>query len=386
MRSRVVLSSVLLSLVGLTAVSCGENAPPKPAAEGAGVSMSAGSTRTPINASAAPLSNAPVSNAPAPQVEAPPAPPADATTTLMVQDFTGPVHVQEATRAKQEMLRSSGLKAWYVVHQEDRSTLFHGYYKSPNDTTARRDRELIASLHDRLGNNLFRSVVAVPVDAPDPNAPSEWNLANLRKDKSDTRHYYTLQIAAYKDTVERKQAAIESVKAARAQGVEAYYFHGPTASLVCIGCWSIDAIKRDTENRAQMNNANPDQQLLVVTGLPLTKQQESRFMKEAERKNMKVVAPEVIVTDRSLKAAMEQYPYHLINGNEEFDKVTHKPIPRPSLLVLVPPRESSPLTGDGTTTVSAPPPSNNEAIRSIEPAKPTYTPGSGRLRSLDGKK
>ena len=67
------------------------------------------------------------------------------------------------------------------------------------------------------------SSLIVPIDSPDPVAPPEWNLANAKG-------YWSLQIAAYKDSPKRKEAAVEAVREARKNGVEAYYYHGETTS------------------------------------------------------------------------------------------------------------------------------------------------------------
>src|SRR5262249_41018415 len=154
-------------------------------------------------------------NNPAPKAapQASPVPPKDAQFTLYCDDYTGPSHVLLANRAKSELASSSGMRGWYIIHQEDHSTLFYGYYKDPADAGAHRDRAAIVALHDSFGNAVFRNVLLVPVDAPDPVAPPEWNLANLRKGEDDTKHFWTIQIGAYQGSPQRKQAAVEAVKA-----------------------------------------------------------------------------------------------------------------------------------------------------------------------------
>ena len=63
----------------------------------------------------------------------------------------------------------------------------------------------IQSMADQSGNPLFPHSFFVEVTTPDPQAPAEWNLANANG-------YWSLQIAAYKDSPKRKQYAVEAVR------------------------------------------------------------------------------------------------------------------------------------------------------------------------------
>jgi hypothetical protein len=207
--------------------------------------------RKPINASAAGRNDVP---------------PKDAQYTLYCADYVGPSHVEAANRAKQELAELSGMRGWYIIHQEDRSSLFYGYYRDVEEAAIKRDRAAIEGLEDRRGNKAVRAAMPVSVDAPDPIAPPEWNLLNARNGELDTKHYWTLQIAAYQGSPERKQYAVEAVKAARQQGVQAYYYHGPSVSSVCIGVWPFEALSRPDDESVKPDGRNPNGQLMITSG------------------------------------------------------------------------------------------------------------------------
>ena len=112
------------------------------------------------------------------------------------------------------------LHDWYLVHNEDESILCYGYYGEMTDAKAKADKKKIEGLLGVNGEPLFSGLVFQPVGSPDPDSPPEWNLANVPASK-----YWSLQVAAFRGFPERKKYAVEAVREARAQGVEAYYFH-----------------------------------------------------------------------------------------------------------------------------------------------------------------
>ncbi|MBC8106063.1 MAG: hypothetical protein H7Z14_05700 [Anaerolineae bacterium] len=313
-------------------------------------------------------------------------PPKDAQFTLYCADYTGPSHVEIANRAKQDLSASSGLRSWYVIHQEDRSTLFHGYYKEMDDAGLKRDRATIEALQDQRGNRLVRSAVSVPVDAPDPIAPPEWNLANVRHGELDARHYWTLQIGAYKDDPRRKQAAIEAVRAARQSGIEAFYYHGETISSVCVGVWPEESLRiegmkvvpggRDMQSGGAVGAAStdPDQQFLVAPGMNIP----DKMKAAAGKRGMGVAQPKVTIVDPTMLQVKERFREHAVNGLVELmtDEKGQR-VPRPSLFVQIPVGGPSGSTFDPPT-----PPPPAEAVRQLQPETQAPASGGGRLKSI----
>ncbi|HMB95099.1 MAG TPA: hypothetical protein VKK61_03590, partial [Tepidisphaeraceae bacterium] len=253
--------------------------------------------------------------------------------TIFCARIDGDLHVERANKLKNDLIAATGMKDWYVIHDNAQSLLYYGYYRTISDandaaetTRAQNDRKKIDLMADKMGDRPFHGALFVALDAPDPSAPPQWNLVNALG-------AYSLQIAVYKDNPQRKEAAVETVREARAQGVEAYYYHGETSSLVCIGAWPESAVRINDANSAQGND--PEQPVMV---LPQTKDPEldHAFEQSAEQANVRVVKPSVEILDPTLKAAMEKYPYNamngmytrrMVNGIEQYDSSLLVPIP-----------------------------------------------------------
>src|SRR5262249_14709635 len=53
-----------------------------------------------------------------------PAPPKDAQWTIYCFTIKGADHVPQANRMKDDLMRTTNLRGWYVVHQEEHSVLY----------------------------------------------------------------------------------------------------------------------------------------------------------------------------------------------------------------------------------------------------------------------
>lgn len=278
--------------------------------------------------------------------------PAGARYTLFCDAFSGPDHVQRAAEIKKLLTTHSKLKDWYVIHQEGQSSLYHGYYRefdvrvegdaaSKKDAArAQRDRETLEMIPNPNATNrkLFPRSMFVPLDAPDPTAPPEWNLTNAPG-------YWTVQIAAYTGP-DRKQAAVESVRGARQMNVPAFYYHGETVSSVCIGNWPDSAVKRQQAANAE---AVEGQDIVVnVSDEELPDSVKGRV--GTDGRPLRVLQPKLEILDGSLKATLAQYPDHATDGavdmRQGIDKATGRKVmvPRRSLLVTIP-RDAKALAG-----------------------------------------
>lgn len=311
--------------------------------------------------------------APPTDPNAAPLPPKDARWTLYCQAIHGPDHVDRAKAIKTRLVEASPLKDWYVIHQESESILYYGFYRSINDPKdkresdrAQRDRKaIVESVQDTQGNAMFAQCFFVEAASPDPAAPPEWDLRNADG-------YWSVEIGVYKDSPQRKQAAVEAVRAARNEGVPAYYFHGPTASSVCIGNWPRDAVREQEESAAVA--ADPTQDVLILPqpiNIPGNVE-----IRNTEGQRVKAMAPRIEPVDPSLVATIAKYPSHAVNGEVTVDHVpdpaTGKttPAPKPSLLVRIP------KEGPSLLRQNQPPPTL------VGPASPSDRPGAGRLRSI----
>jgi hypothetical protein len=78
----------------------------------------------------------------------------------------------------------------------------------------------------------FLEARLVPMPTADVGPP-EWHVKHCAGP-------YTLEVAEFYNERrfnERKQAAVETCRLLREKGYEAYYWHGPQRSSVCVGAW-----------------------------------------------------------------------------------------------------------------------------------------------------
>jgi len=268
-----------------------------------------------------------------------PVPPPGAMFTMFCTAFSGPTHIADAMQAKQYLIRRTGLKDWYVLHSQEESDLYYGFYTTYDDTSrtaeytrAQEDHAKVASLVNEMGDKLFSMVLFVPINLPDPPAPKEWDLAN-------NPGYWTLQIGIYRDSPQRKQAAVDAVREARAEGIEAYYQHGPVSSGVFIGSWPKEAANiPDTSAPSE----DPHQPVLVLSGPVAGADGDNFYNKDGVK--MHVVMPKVEIFDPNLKATIDKYQYTYVNGEVVGRKSERhpEPVPYPSLLIKVPHEDVTP--------------------------------------------
>jgi hypothetical protein len=317
-----------------------------------------------------------------------PIPPADAQWTIYCTNITGPNHVRQAKSLRVDLVHQTGMRDWYVVQGDTESKLFYGFYRSVETAVdpkeAKRvhgDLHAIQGFAGASGEHPFARAGIVQIVPPDPDGPADWNLVNLNRGKTPddpSRAYYTLQVAAFRDSPERKQAAVDAVREFRKRGVEAYYHHGDTVSEVCIGAWPRSAMKEEGGGGGEGTNSD---QPVVVFNTPLSPSAISKI-EESNGGNVKVVAPPHLEpVDPSLKRMMDQYPDLYVNGDTHINKVRNPVtnqvdmVPDRSLIVQVPESKQS-LIDDAppVPTIAPPPPSL---------ARPATPSGTGKLKSLD---
>ena len=335
---------VALMLVWLGGCSGG----PPPAAE----------APMPTNSQVVPLqAQSPVSPA-APAVVAPPE---GAQWTIYCDSFGGPEHVAIANQAKIELTNDSNLGNWHIVHEQDQSILYYGYYKDIKDAQARADKRAVDAIVGDGGVRRFRACMFVPLTSPDPMAPPEWDLRN-----TPPSMYWSLQIAAFRATPDRKEKAVEAVREARAEGIEAYYYHGETISSVCIGAWPKEAVRQQEAAVAQ--TARPDETPYIS---PFPVPDGAKPLNDENGKPLDIFAPKVVIDDPSLQKMMDTYPEMADNGYvRQLKDANGKLIPAPSFLVQIPHREAL-LNGPDPNAAIAP-----------EPPTPTVSPADNQDDSL----
>ena len=271
-------------------------------------------------ASRRPAGTAPAADAPRMTVTAP----KEAAYTIYCRDFTGPDHDAVAERVKRQAEQVSAaspqiakLSDFYVVRGAQRSVLYHGFYKTYDESVdkreadrARRDRLALESLVDAAGDKVFPRTVFTPLDAPDPTAPPEWDLRN-------SKAFWTLVVCTYTKPGESKQAAVDSVREARRQGYEAYYLFGENQADVCIGGWPAGAIKRQGSdgNQKKADVSDPwNPETIVVSNTTLSPQWKN--YRDEQGRPFKLVEQRVEILDPTLRKVYGDLEYS-VNGYTE---------------------------------------------------------------------
>ncbi len=151
-----------------------------------------------------------------------------------------------ATRARQQLAVLQQLfpgDTLRVVSDDDGSAVLLGSFESPSDPAARTALERVKATTNAEGAAIFRSAFLVPppVPASAPGVRATWELSTAAANAGrDVR--YTLQIETYDDASRDRRAAAaeERVRDLRAEGEEAYFFHGPRFSIVTLGLFGPD--------------------------------------------------------------------------------------------------------------------------------------------------
>ncbi len=330
MRAYVVPAVALLSLISF---ACAEKPNPQPAGPAAMTPQLTPNGRSTQTASA--------------QTQTPSQPtyPKGARYTIYCTAFSGPMHVQEATDAKSKIFETTKDKNWYVVHEQDQSTLYYGYYQTfehqdnaKEADRAHKDLDRVRAMTNTMEERPFAHAQPVPLIAPDPAAPPEWNLANAKG-------YWTLQIGAYKDSPERKQYAVDAVRELRKNGVDAYYYHGETTSSVCVGAWPKEALQAQESSVAGEDNPNES---VMVSTVPLPENL-TRNMRDENGQPIKYYEARVVIVDPTMQDAKRKYPRNAVNGYDIPHRAKDKNgndtiVYDPSVIVMIPQPEENALT------------------------------------------
>jgi hypothetical protein len=267
---------------------------------------------SPIAASidAEPTAPTPPAAAAEPDLAGVPLAPKEAEWTIYCATLRGDDHIAMAKALKKSLIQKTAMREWYVVNEAGQSRIYYGFYRSIADPAdpveskrAKADRQKIDELVDGAGERPFKACQFVQLSAPDPDSPPEWDIANAPTDR-----VWTLLIAAYKDHPDRKRAAVESVRDARARGEEAYYFHGDTVSNVFVGAWPDEAV---LEEKVDAKDGARAQDPLLV--LPPGMKVPGKVRRNG--KAIRAVGQQWVPVDETLKQKIAQYPQMGVNGS-----------------------------------------------------------------------
>jgi len=262
--------------------------------------------------------------------------------TIYCRTIANPTHVPDSELLKQQLIRRTGSSDWFVVHGEDASTLYYGYFKTFEDAAqpeeklrAQQARQMVSQLRADNGDTPFANCTFALLNSADPPAPPEWNLKNAKG-------FWSVQVGVYRGSPSQKEAALEAVKQARAAGIEAYYNFGASSSIVCIGAWPMEAVKPQDASVASSDDPN---KMVVVLPAPLPPEYKTHDLM-VNGKPAKVMVPRVEIQDPTMIAVLKQYPENALNGEVHMKRVeTDKGIqifPEPSFLVQIPRPDQNP--------------------------------------------
>ncbi|HEX5244341.1 MAG TPA: hypothetical protein VFW23_13845 [Tepidisphaeraceae bacterium] len=367
---------LLMAVTALVAGSCTGNNPPPQDTPSAGITAPAQD-----HGQAPAAKNSASSNAPTMKENVPPK---DAQYTLFCEVYRGPGHVQKAMEAIRQLKILTKRDGWHALHGEDQSTVYYGYYSTYDDVLnnpaetkrAQEDRRMIENIRDELGNRRFPNVLFMAVDMPDPKAPPEWNLAN-----APANMFWSLQIAAYQGSPERKKYAVDGVTKLRALGIPAFYYHGDTISSVCVGEWPKSAVKQQ-DSRDDAHAVDPTQPIMVFSD-QLPPDMSPEVYRNGQR--VKVEAPKLEIEDPSLADMIKKFPTHAINGEEHARSGGGVTIKDPSFLVQVPHRggiEALEQKDPNPLQTNAPDAAADAILNQQPAAQQPTQPGLGKLRSI----
>jgi hypothetical protein len=279
--------------------------------------------------------------------------PPNAQWTILCARFPGAQHVFTSDAVKQQLIQQTKMPDWYVIHGEQESLLYYGFYASLDPRKdavegkrAQDAKKQVAALVDSTGQPRFAEALFVPIQSPDPNVHPEWNLANAKG-------MFTIEVMAF-DGPDHKSIAEETVTDLREKGgYEAYYYNTEAASVVCIGAWPRAAIKEQTSDVAHADRDST----LVVTNYQLPDGWVPP--QKLNGKNLVVAAPRLDILDPTLLAARAKWSWYAVNGvvgRHQVEDAQHNKIlvEDPSVIVFIPQKSDDQDNPDGTNAPASP--------------------------------
>lgn len=183
-----------------------------------------------------------------------------------------------ATAALEKVQTKAGLRQAYLDQRGNTFVVAYGSYPGPSDPAAQADLKRIRTFEFEGGTPFAGAVLSPPEVSAHAGSIPELDLLSIKNDPLSLAKY-TLQVGVYgrvdqqppsaSDLEQFRKAAEDAAVRLRREGDEAYYYHGPTRSMVLIGAFEEG---------------------------------------EYDRKN------HGLDDSPKLKAAREKFPYNLVNG------------------------------------------------------------------------
>lgn len=209
--------------------------------------------------------------------------PDDQAWAIILEAVTGPDHERAAAMRRADLARELDRPDLTIRTRADGSAIVMGAYPSATDTRAQADLEWVRAV-PRGKSRPFAKAYLVPPAAETitaGEADSAWNLAGIRDTRAGADMELTLQIAVFDGagSVAKARADAEAFAVSlRARGEEAFFFHGPSLSVVTIGLFDereadnagnpASRAAREAKAAHPLNLKNGRDQILDMAGNP----------------------------------------------------------------------------------------------------------------------
>jgi len=164
--------------------------------------------------------------------------------TILLQAFGGPDHVKSAKHYRTGTENRTDWAGLFLVHKADRSQLFWGRYAS--EENAERNLAKARQWEAPNGQRIYARAIVVRVPGKDDIGPPEWNLRNVTGEHTVVvGEFHNLPAEGLRPAYnKRREDAVKYCRELRGAGEEAYFYHGPAKSLVCIGTFGSGIYKQ----------------------------------------------------------------------------------------------------------------------------------------------
>lgn len=170
--------------------------------------------------------------------------------SVVIEAFRGDDQDQAARDGLAKVRSEAGLTDAYLEKRGTATVIAYGRFAEGTSKQAKEGLNKVRNTEVLISNiktkPFDRAFLAPPADIP--GTMPEWDLRNAKKANGDWV-IYTLQMAVYKridqagtkeEMAEFRATAEKAVATLRREGEQAYYYHGPTGSMVTIGLFGKD--------------------------------------------------------------------------------------------------------------------------------------------------
>ncbi len=164
---------------------------------------------------------------------------------------------QVAARTLAQVRAEGGLPEAYLTKRRDAIIVAVGDFPTPDDPRAKAELSRVQNLEINGNKPYASAMLAPPLDFKMTGSMPQFNLLRA-KELSGGSAIYTLQVAVYgrmdlphpsqEDLAEPRKAAEQAAAKLRQEGEQAWYYHGQTMSMVCIGSFDQTDFDPQTPN------------------------------------------------------------------------------------------------------------------------------------------